>query len=123
MISTTERVVQPAADTENPFPATDPACPVLRAEYAIQTPLGTWWRKLAEAFAEPYGLEPTVFYSRAAALRELADVIAVAEHIYGAADYRPELMSRAVRIGTTPATTVVGPWHLEDWGDLEVMTR
>ncbi|MGW0058085.1 hypothetical protein [Nocardia nova] len=91
--------------------------PTLHAEYAVRLPDGRWWRELSAVAGDPLGTAPSVYRSRSAALEAVAAVIATATDVYGvpAAEYGPrvQLMLRAVRQGTTAATTVVGPWRPE----------
>ncbi|WP_280264632.1 hypothetical protein [Nocardia wallacei] len=123
MITTNEAGVHPATDTGNTRPTTDfgtEARPQLRVEYALRSPRGRWVRSLATVLAElsgsgmgaPFTSEPEVFGSVRAALDAMAEATAIAEHCLAADDYCLELYRRQVRVGSTDATTTVGPWRV-----------
>ncbi|MFI6959665.1 hypothetical protein ACIBJI_40140 [Nocardia sp. NPDC050408] len=89
--------------------------PQQRAEFAILTPRGRWWRKLSLRLADPNGRAPSIFHSRERAEDEMVDVRGQAREAYGVrrGDYPLRLMVRDVEIGTD-GTAVVGKWRSAD---------
>ena len=98
-------------------PTTATPRPMLRVEYAIQRPDGLWLRPLAEMITDPDSERPTVYHSRRAAEDARTDAVERVESDYGAINYRPMLLMRAVTVSGT-GVEYEGPWlSAEDTDD------